>query len=733
MSARRKSYLVSSREKITGSKLPSNGDVLAVLLHQLGEGKRIREATEIVTDMITEYWCRARIPTMRRDHIIESSKTLLAEYRFLKKNRSRRSKTQDNKEEKFKQNLRNLFDVAHQDADKLISIPEDRAFLAAQREPGRRGCLGGVDFAFARRYRRRQMKLERRRSSSQPSTKTTEIPPSRSNTASPGRSTDEEFGTVGSPPKRAKRGTRNVMSHNLVACLDRTKVTDRAATFLLTETAIALGHDVGELQINRSTIRRHRLKYRQERAAAIKDEFHADVPLIVHWDGKLMADLVNREHVDRLPVIVTGNGVAQLLQVAKLPSGTGINVAKAVVGSLEKWGLVERVVGMSFDTTAANTGRCNGACVRIEQLLEKELLYFACRHHILELVMGSVYTAVMGASSAPVVELFKRFRNKWAHIDQSLFETGATDAEVSPLLADDIGAITAWCEQTLDERVDLRGDYRELVELCLIFVGGTPRGGAHFRTPGAMHHARWMSKVLYAMKMWMFRGQFRLTVKEERGLKAMCLFTARVYVQAWTNASLPAAAPRSDLQLLKKLDAYKDTVVAKAAVSKLASHLWYLSPEMVALALFDQEVTTETKRHIVRAIKDDPEDDAGDTPPNKATVPRGAIAECKIEDFASSSTMSFFGKMNMEHAFLDVDPEEWMAREDYKEAEEVIRSLAVTNDHAERGVALIQEYNNILTKDDEQQQFVLQVVADHRKRFPKCVKRMLTGQQGDVE
>ena len=50
----------------------------------------------------------------------------------------------------------------------------------------------------------------------------------------------------------------------------------------------------------------------------------------------------------------------------------------------------------------------------------------------------------------------------------------------------------------------------------------------------------------------------------------------------------------------------------------------------------------------------------------------------------------------------------------YNRAKALIDNLAVTNDHAERGVALAKEYAGKITKDEEQLQFGLQVVSDHR-------------------
>lgn len=39
----------------------------------------------------------------------------------------------------------------------------------------------------------------------------------------------------------------------------------------------------------------------------------------------------------------------------------------------------------------------------------------------------------------------------------------------------------------------------------------------------------------------------------------------------------------------------------------------------------------------------------------------------------------------------------------------------MVNDSAERGVKLIQEYNKIITNNEEEKQYLLQIVEDNRK------------------
>jgi hypothetical protein len=44
-----------------------------------------------------------------------------------------------------------------------------------------------------------------------------------------------------------------------------------------------------------------------------------------------------------------------------------------------------------------------------------------------------------------------------------------------------------------------------------------------------------------------------------------------------------------------------------------------------------------------------------------------------------------------------------------------MRGIAVINQFAERGVALIQDNSKVLTKDEQQRQFLLQVVEWHQR------------------
>jgi len=110
---------------------------------------------------------------------------------------------------------------------------------------------------------------------------------------------------------------------------------------------------------------------------------------------------------------------------------------------------------------------------------------------------------------------------------------------------------------------------------------------------------------------------------------------------------------------------------------------------------------------------------AGDESPAKClTLPNQAISGLELQDMASTNTRRFFQKLGLQDGFLATDHATWLELEDFQTAAAFVQEIVVINDHAEWGVALIQEYNRSLTKDEEQLQFLLQVVSRHRAQFP---------------
>ncbi|XP_044596697.1 uncharacterized protein LOC123273359 [Cotesia glomerata] len=247
-----------------------------------------------------------------------------------------------------------------------------------------------------------------------------------------------------------------------------------------------------------------------------------------------------------------------------------------------------------------------------------------------------------------------------------------------------------------------RDDYKELLELVLIFLGGTPKNGIKFRAPGPNHHERWMAKALYALKIFIFKKQFKVNATEVNGLRYVCLFLVNFYTVSWFNAPFAIKSSYQDLNLIKNLYEFRSVhkKMSEAATVTFSRHLWYLSEELVGLALFDDRVSLHAKRQTVTAIK-------------------------TRESNASNSKKFIVKDYQLPYQFMDKDPELWAFDQDYLHCKSVFSDLKVVNDLAERGVALIQDFNNCLTRNEEQKQYLLQVVEEHRKKFPYVTKNKI--------
>lgn len=78
-----------------------------------------------------------------------------------------------------------------------------------------------------------------------------------------------------------------------------------------------------------------------------------------------------------------------------------------------------------------------------------------------------------------------------------------------------------------------------------------------------------------------------------------------MYIKVWYECTNAISAPNLDLQFVKYALMYGDIdiAVSEKIISKMKSHLWYLSPEVAALAFFDPTVTVDEKINMINQLK----------------------------------------------------------------------------------------------------------------------------------
>jgi hypothetical protein len=133
------------------------------------------------------------------------------------------------------------------------------------------------------------------------------------------------------------------------------------------------------------------------------------------------------------------------------------------------------VKGLCFDTTATNTGRHLGTNIRFSQRQECILLELACRRHIYELHLKHFWEQITsGKTAAPENLMFKRFQTNWNDIKETVDSSNLIRFDINSIsntfLATQIEETIQFCKDALNTDIFPRGDYRELLEISLMYL-----------------------------------------------------------------------------------------------------------------------------------------------------------------------------------------------------------------------------------------------------------------------
>lgn len=348
------------------------------------------------------------------------------------------------------------------------------------------------------------------------------------------------------------------------------------------------------------------------------------------------------------------------------------------------------------------------------------MLYFACRHHIFELILQSAINgAKLYMSSGPDIAIFKRFKNTWVGLNKSNISLWSSSNYMQRILCNVHEELLLFCSKAVTEKQS-RDDYKEFIELVIILLGGTPPSGINIRRPGAYHQARWMAKGIYCLKIFLLRLEFKLTKIEEHALERICSFIIKVYIKSWVTSTITSEAPMNDINFIQNLYAYTidDKEIANACLSKFLNHLWYLSDECVAFSIFDNRLSTEIKRDIVAKINDlrleNELEEEDELSLKKLSLKIEKVPEFLATNLPTSlftkQSLNLFKRYGFNTTFFDIDPAGWEKDSFYILGKKLVDGLKIVNDSAERGVKLMEEYNNKHTKNENQKQFLLQVI-----------------------
>ena len=749
--SRPKVYLLEKLDNSLGfAKLPKAKAVLRVFLHQLRntDGGEQAAAGETVVK-VKEVWQHhfgSRVIMGFDTAMQEETKKMVAEDRNIVRNilkiwkewreLERTSRREDRchtpgfkrKEEKFEREVLDMpFSILVRDYESILKDSgikdwkEDLVHLHNQLQREQVGSCAAKDFRQKKRDDRKvyEKLLEE--------AKIREI-----NVATPGQASGEdedvEVMDVGDEDddfcvKARRQSTHKVdVMGPITATADRLGLSVRQRCVMAAAVANTLEVDIDKTNISKTSAWSRSQQERVKIAKCVKDGFQKPERVVVHFDGKILKIKGNMVS-NRVAVYITGveeSPVRKLLGVPETKDGTGVAEAEVVKEQLLEWDVKEEVCGIVFDTTSSNTGADAGACTQLEQWLERPVLWLACRHHVHELHVKWMIQEMTGQTKDPGVALFRRLKSEWYKLDIDYTKLRKLELGSAPeWVQEEAMAVLAWAEEELAKNTWPRADYQELLVLTIISLGGEVEG-FKFMLPGPDHHARWMSKMIYYLKINLLQDVFDMTAAEKIQVQEISKFILIFCVKAWLESPLPTSAARNDLTYMLKVMRYRGETKPRVTMAVMQSwyrHLWYLAPQTVVLALADPGLEDGQKEGMARKLHglERVEISGGKPvfPQVDLSGEHGLIPD--MASFVTSDSWLIFDIIGLTGAqdWLSIPASLWENYLEFRIFKEFCENVSVCNDIAERGVALITSYIN-KAESEEQRQAMLQVVEFHR-------------------
>ena len=171
-------------------------------------------------------------------------------------------------------------------------------------------------------------------------------------------------------------------------------------------------------------------------------------------------------------------------------------------------------------------------------------------------------------------------------------------------------------------------------------------------------------------------------------------------------------------------------MIAVAAIKCFGNHMWYLTEELVPLALFSNTINVDIKEKMVTKMLKLGEGGlctkrhgTGFGKPTFPMMPTKVTED--LSRYVGIDSWSFFKIMKIKTDFLWKFLTDWESDDGYKKAKLIVNSISVVNDAAERGVKLGYDFLGTAVKEERYQR-VLQVVENSRHSYTtKCKKEKI--------
>ena len=418
---------------------------------------------------------------------------------------------------------------------------------------------------------------------------------------------DSDYEEESSSRTKRRKKTINVMGP-MSAAADRSNVSCKTMALMAAAAAKGFGVSLESTNCSVTTAWRHRTKQRQQLAEEIKNSFCAPDASLLHWDGKSLK-LTRGEKKHFIAIYLSGvkdGELSNLLGIPEAPGGTGKEEFEVLKATLESKDIQPRqVVGLMFDTTLSNTGQWEGVCSLLTKYFGLPILWFGCRHHILELRVKWFIVAETGQTKDPGRKLYRRFQAGFLEMETVLREEDLVRLDLStrPVWLQELAVdLLVWAQNLYYRDIFPREDYAEFLAWVIWHLGGKVPAIWPLKMPGPDHQARWMADCIYNCKMLACRKVFILSEQEEREVESITEFVVLFYARPWFECSLAGQAAVSDLTFLCQIQRkYRMSKVWKV-LEAFYHQLWYVTGELIPLALLSQGVDSRELMDLARAL-----------------------------------------------------------------------------------------------------------------------------------
>ena len=107
--------------------------------------------------------------------------------------------------------------------------------------------------------------------------------------------------------------------------------------------------------------------------------------------------------------------------------------------------------------------------------------------------------------------------------------------------------------------------------------------------------------AIYALKIFLFKTQFKLTASESKNITDLALFASLVHVKQWIIPPLGVQAPLNDIEFLSNLKTYPIKTVT-SRVHEAFLRLWFHFEHLVGIALLNDRVSASIKEKMVQNL-----------------------------------------------------------------------------------------------------------------------------------